>query len=69
MLLCLHLEFIEQFNKIQEKLQQWEKSYVWVKAHLKEINNKLDDNDSEETKQGEAGEEFFIIMMIMDMKM
>lgn len=56
----LHLcpEFIEQFSKIQEKIQQWKKSYVEVITRLKGIDNKEDDSDGE-MKQGEIGEEYY----------
>jgi len=59
-LLSFRVECIELFSKIQEKLQQWEKSYVEVKARLKEIDNKEGDSDNEETKQGEVGDEDYV---------
>jgi len=46
--------------KFKKSFQQWEKSYVEVKARLKEIDNKEGDSDNEETKQGEVGDEDYV---------
>jgi len=49
---------VEQFNKIQEVFQQLEKSCAEVKACRKEIDSKEDDNNSKETKDDEAVDDY-----------